>query len=136
MAIVQIAPTMNRMRRQRVNVELAAVARAITRSSFATRRVNAWAFVIEVMGCFWSIAPTLLDGGECVNSSRMLKSHSSHPPNPSAPRRAFSHASFSHRSEAKRTEAYAFASSLAAAALTVILSILRGAPRYSKRVEK
>jgi arginine repressor len=34
---------------------------------------------------------------------------------------------FSHRSEAQRTEAYAFASSLAAAALAAILSILCGA---------
>ena len=50
-------------------LELAAVARAITRSSFATRRVSAWAFVIGVTGWFWSIAPTLLDGEECVNSS-------------------------------------------------------------------
>ena len=66
---MQIAPTMNRMRRQRLNFELAAVAKAITRSSFATRRVSAWAFVIGVMGLSWSIAPTLLEGGECVNSS-------------------------------------------------------------------
>ena len=40
-------------------------------------------------------------------SGRMLKSRSSHPPNPGAPRRAFSHAAFSHRSETQRTEAYA-----------------------------
>jgi hypothetical protein len=31
------------------------------------------------------------------------KSRSSHPPNPGAPRRAFSHASFSHRSDSQRT---------------------------------
>ena len=65
---MQIAPTMNRMRRQRVSAELEAVARAITRSSFATRRVSEWAFVTGVTGCFWGIAPTLLDGEECVNS--------------------------------------------------------------------
>ena len=51
--------------------ELAAVARAITRSSFATRRVSAWAFVI---GCCWGIAPTLLEGAECVNSGRFMNS--------------------------------------------------------------
>ena len=62
---MQIAPTMNRMRRQRVKTELEVVARAITRSSFATNRVSEWAFVT---GAFWSIAPTLLEGGECVNS--------------------------------------------------------------------
>jgi len=45
------------------------------------------------------------------------KSRPSHPPDPGAPRRAFSHAAFSLRSEAQRTEAYAFASSLAAALL-------------------
>ena len=34
----------------------------------------------------------------------MLKSRSSHPPDPGAPRRAFSHVAFSLRSEAPRTE--------------------------------
>jgi hypothetical protein len=56
------------MRRQRVKEELEAVARAITRSSFAARRVSEWALGIGVTGWFWNIAPTLLEGGECVNS--------------------------------------------------------------------
>ena len=62
---------MNKTRRQRVSAELDAVAKPIIRSSFATRRVSTWAFVI---GSFWSIAPTLLEGGECVNSSPIMKS--------------------------------------------------------------
>jgi hypothetical protein len=48
-------------------VELEAVARAIMRSSFATRRVSAWAFDKAVIGWCWSIALTLLDGGVLVN---------------------------------------------------------------------
>ena len=74
---MQIAPTMNRIRRQRVKVELEVVAMAITRSSFATRRVSPWVFGIGGTGWFWSIEPTLLDGEECVNSSRMLKKSAS-----------------------------------------------------------
>jgi TRAP-type mannitol/chloroaromatic compound transport system permease large subunit len=50
-----------------VRVELAPVARAIMRSSFATRRVSAWVFVISITGWSWSIAPTLLDGVVLVN---------------------------------------------------------------------
>ena len=65
---MQIAPTMNKIRRQRVKEELEAVAWAITRSSFAARRVSEWAFVTGVTGWFWSIEPTILEGGECVNS--------------------------------------------------------------------
>src|SRR6185503_16866374 len=75
--MVQIAPTMNRMRRQRVNAELEAVAWAIMRSIFSTRRFSERAFVTGVRGCFSSIARTLLDGGECVNSARMLKKSAS-----------------------------------------------------------
>src|SRR5438105_9422789 len=68
---------MNRMRRQRVNAELEAVSWAIMRSIFSTRRISERAFVTGVRGCFSSIAPTLLDGGECVNSARMLKKSAS-----------------------------------------------------------
>src|ERR1043165_9076095 len=75
--MVQIAPTMNRMRRQRVNAELEAVAWAIMRSIFSTRCISERAFVTGVRGCCSSIAPTLLDGGECVNSARMLKKSAS-----------------------------------------------------------
>ena len=60
---MQIAPTMNRMRRQRVKEELEAVARAITRSSFSNKRVSEWTFVTGVTDLFWSIEPTLLEGG-------------------------------------------------------------------------
>ena len=83
--MVQIAPTMNRMRRQRVNAELEAVAWTIMRSIFSTRRISERAFVTGVRGCLSSIAPTLLDGGECVNSARMLKKS---PFPPAQPRRA------------------------------------------------
>ena len=41
---MQIAPTMNRMRRQRVKAELEAVARAITRSSFADQACQRMGF--------------------------------------------------------------------------------------------
>src|SRR5438105_1621612 len=68
---------MNRMRRQRVNAELEAVAWAIMRSIFSTRRISERAFVTGVRGCFSSIAPTLLDGAECVNCARMLKKSAS-----------------------------------------------------------
>jgi hypothetical protein len=45
-------------------VELAAVAKAIIRSSLATRLVSARDLVIGVIVRLWSIVPTLLDGGE------------------------------------------------------------------------
>ena len=59
---MQIAPTIKSMRLQRVSVELAAAAMAITRSTFSNRRISEWAIVTGGTGGIWSIAHTLLDG--------------------------------------------------------------------------
>ncbi len=62
-----MAPTTKMMRRQRVKAALEAVARAIIRSSLATKPVSAWVLFLGVIGWLWAIAPTLLDGGVLVN---------------------------------------------------------------------